>query len=289
MPFIKQLNKDFFIKNNHIELSPEYIKNPKFSVKKITGTTFGSVLGLNKYKTPLKTWAIMVGIYKETMDETLAKTGTIIEPKIREYAQEKLNLKFKVYNPYEIKYDVFKDDKVYGGIPDGEPVDEFGNISYSDDKPMLEVKTSSCDSLVYKQTEENQLRMVKDENGFPIVKVPGGKKAEWFDADNKFIIPLEYKYQLGLYLYLRKVKKGVFAVGFLQREDYKNMEDFDPNKREIHLVNFSIKDPKQIEKAIEYGREWYKKYVKSEPCISPKISSKEDIDWLKKELKIEIC
>ena len=289
MPFIKQLNKDFFIKNNHIELSPEYIKNPKFSVKKVTGTTFGSVLGLNKYKTPLKTWAIMVGIYKETMDETLAKTGTIIEPKIREYAQEKLNLKFKVYNPHEIKYDVFKDDKVYGGIPDGEPVDEFGNISYSDDKPMLEVKTSSCDSLVYKQTEENQLRMVKDENGFPIVKVPGGKKAEWFDADNKFIIPLEYKYQLGLYLYLRKVKKGVFAVGFLQREDYKNMEDFDPNKREIHLVNFSIKDPSQLEKAIEYGREWYKKYVKSEPCISPKISSKEDIDWLKKELKIEIC
>ena len=289
MPFIKQLNKDFFIKNNHIELSPEYIKNPKFSVKKITGTTFGSVLGLNKYKTPLKTWAIMVGIYKETMDETLAKTGTIIEPKIREYAQEKLNLKFKVYNPREIKYDVFKDDKVYGGIPDGEPVDEFGNISYSDDKPMLEVKTSSYDSLVYKQTEENQLRLVKDENGFPIVKVPGGKKAEWFDADNKFIIPLEYKYQLGLYLYLRKVKKGVFAVGFLQREDYKNMEDFDPNKREIHLVNFSIKDPSQLEKAIEYGREWYKKYVKSEPCISPKISSKEDIDWLKKELKIEIC
>ena len=289
MPFIKQLNKDFFIKNNHIELSTEYIKDPKFSVKKITGTTFGSVLGLNKYKTPLKTWAIMVGIYKETMDETLAKTGTIIEPKIREYAQEKLNLKFKVYNPREIKYDVFKDDKVYGGIPDGEPVDEFGNISYSDDKPMLEVKTSSCDSLVYKQTEENQLRMVKDENGFPIVKVPGGKKAEWFDADNKFIIPLEYKYQLGLYLYLRKVKKGVFAVGFLQREDYKNMEDFDPNKREIHLVNFSIKDPSQLEKAIEYGREWYKKYVKSEPCISPKISSKEDIDWLKKELKIEIC
>ena len=289
MPFIKQLNKDFFIKNNHIELSPEYIKNPKFLVKKITGTTFGSVLGLNKYKTPLKTWAIMVGIYKETMDETLAKTGTIIEPKIREYAQEKLNLKFKVYNPREIKYDVFKDDKVYGGIPDGEPVDEFGNISYSDDKPMLEVKTSSCDSLVYKQTEENQLRLVKDENGFPIVKVPGGKKAEWFDADNKFIIPLEYKYQLGLYLYLRKVKKGVFAVGFLQREDYKNMEDFDPNKREIHLVNFSIKDPSQLEKAIEYGREWYKKYVKSEPCISPKISSKEDIDWLKKELKIEIC
>lgn len=289
MPFIKQLNKDFFIKNNHIELSPEYIKDPKFSVKKITGTTFGSVLGLNKYKTPLKTWAIMVGIYKETMDETLAKTGTIIEPKIREYAQEKLNLKFKVYNPREIKYDVFKDDKVYGGIPDGEPVDEFGNISYSDDKPMLEVKTSSYDSLVYKQTEENQLRLVKDENGFPIVKVPGGKKAEWFDADNKFIIPLEYKYQLGLYLYLRKVKKGVFAVGFLQREDYKNMEDFDPNKREIHLVNFSIKDPSQLEKAIEYGREWYKKYVKSEPCISPKISSKEDIDWLKKELKIEIC
>ena len=184
---------------------------------------------------------------------------------------------------------MFKDDKVYGGIPDGEPVDEFGNISYSDDKPMLEVKTSSCDSLVYKQTEENQLRLVKDENGFPIVKVPGGKKAEWFDADNKFIIPLEYKYQLGLYLYLRKVKKGVFAVGFLQREDYKNMEDFDPNKREIHLVNFSIKDPSQLEKAIEYGREWYKKYVKSEPCISPKISSKEDVDWLKKELKIEIC
>ena len=288
MPFIKQLNKDFFIKNNHIYLSPEYVKNNKYRFKKITGTTFGSILGLNKYKSPLKTWTIMVGIYQEKMDPLLAKVGQVIELKIRDYAQQKLNLKFKSYDPREINYDVFKEDNVYGGIPDGEPVDESGKISYTNNKPMLEVKTSSYDSLVYKHDNENSLRMVFDENNLPVVKIPGGKRAEWFDTNQKIVVPLEYKYQLGLYLYLRKAKNGVFAIGFLKKEDYKYFDNFDVNQHEIHLVNFSIKDYSELEKSINYGREWYAKYIKNE-YHSPKITSKNDIDWLKKELKIEQC
>ncbi|MCQ3915069.1 MAG: hypothetical protein MJ201_04975 [Mycoplasmoidaceae bacterium] len=53
MPFIKQLDKDFVIKDNHFELTPDYLKD-SWKFKKITGTRLSAIIGRNKYTSPFK-------------------------------------------------------------------------------------------------------------------------------------------------------------------------------------------------------------------------------------------
>jgi hypothetical protein len=45
---------------------------------------------------------MMVNLYKDVMDPTLARTGNIVEPKIRDYVSQKLKIEFKVHNPSAI-------------------------------------------------------------------------------------------------------------------------------------------------------------------------------------------
>lgn len=283
MPFTKKNHVDFEIINDQIKLLPAYLQHHQSKFKKITGSRFSSVLGFNKYTTPLQVWCNMVGIYKETMDPVLAKVGNCIEPKIRDFVSKKLDLDFKVYNPAQVNWDVFiGDHDVYGGVPDGEPIDANGNLNYPE-KPMLEIKTTSIDSFVYKQVD-GETRLIFDAKGLPLVKKNGGKKATWFDDNQKIVIPPDYKLQLGLYLYLRNIEKGLFAICFLKGIDYKEPEKINLNQREVHLVNMNM-NRNQILPFIETGINWYNTYIKQ--GISPKFT---DIDhvWLQEQLKAGI-
>lgn len=275
MPFKAQVNKDFFIENNQIKLSPEYFEKNKSKFKKITGSRFASILNKNKYSSPVKTWAMMTNLYYEEMDETLSTVGNIIEPKIKSYVENLTKINYKQYNPFQIKWDVFQDDKVFGGIPDGEPLNEKGEIDYSNNNPMLEIKTTSIDSFVYK-TIDGVLKMQKDDKNIPLIKLKNGKKDSWY-KDGQLVIPDEYKLQLSLYLYLRGIKRGLFAIAFLEKEDYALPSQFDPTKRQIELVSIDlIKD--DFEKIISVGRKWYEDYI--EKGISPTLESN-DLTWLK--------
>jgi hypothetical protein len=118
---------------------------------------------------------VMVNLYKDVIDPTLAKTGNAIEPKVHDYVSKVLNIDFKVHNPKAVNWDVFSENKIFGGIPDGEPINKLKNIDYSSGLPMLEIKTSSIDSFVYKK-ERNELKMVKDHNGLPVIKERNAKK-----------------------------------------------------------------------------------------------------------------
>ena len=129
MPFTKQLNKDFYIKDNRIHLSDEYYNKNKKYFKKITGSRFASILRLNQYASPVQAWCTIVNIYKEDMDPTLANVGNCIEPKVRDYVSNLTNIKFKTYIPSQINWNVFEDD-VFGGIPDGEPINDKGEFDY---------------------------------------------------------------------------------------------------------------------------------------------------------------
>lgn len=220
----------------------------------------------------------MVGIYSEPIDSTIAKLGMYVEPKVRDYVSQKLNIKFKDYVPSEVKWDVFKDtDKVFGGIPDGEPVNDQGIVDYSTGNPMLEIKTTSIDAFVYK-TEKGLMHLQKDAYGIPLVKEVGKKKLSWFE-NGELKISDEYRYQLGLYLYLRKINKGMFAVCFLTKEDYAHPENFKIEDHEICLRNMGFANIEKFEKnVIEPARAWYMKHIKT--GVSPEITEK-DRQWLK--------
>lgn len=275
MPLKAIYKKDFVIENNHIRLSNDYLASNSKRFKKITGSRLASILDLNKYQSPLKQWMIMTNIYYELMDETLSKCGNIIEPILRNYVEEQTNIKFKVYNQFDVKWDVFKDNKIFGGIPDGEPIDNQDNLLYLKNYPMLEIKTTSIDSLVYKK-ENGVLVMQKDENNIPLVKKPMGKLEDWYDSNNIFSIPLEYKLQLSLYMYLRNIKNGLFVVGFLNKEDYAKPELFNPYERKIEFATLNLNND-EFANVMDVATHWYNKYIKT--GISPKISD-EDKNWL---------
>lgn len=278
MPFNKVLNQDFYIKDDQIVLSDEYKNTNLTKFKKITGTRLSSILNLSDYNSPVKMWAQMVNIYTEPMDPMYSQAGNIIEPKIHKWVCEKTNINFKQHNPAQCKWDVFSDVKIFGGIPDGEPVDESGNLLYPE-MPILEIKTTSIDSFKFKK-ENGLFILQKDENNHPIVKNQGEKKAKWFDINKNIIIPDEYKFQLGLYCYLRDTTKGLFAIAFLETNDYINPESTNINEREIYLVDFNI-DLNIFKKYISQAEEWYNNYILK--GISPKMS-KEDLEWLKTQI-----
>lgn len=275
MPFKAKQNKDFIIVNNKIKLTDEYLSQNKLKFKKITGSRFASVLNKNKYVSPAKVWAMMTNLYFEEMDETLSYVGNVIEPKIKDYVQKTTNINYKQYNPKEVKWDVFDSEKIFGGIPDGEPVNEIGNVDYSTNLPMLEIKTTSIDSFVYK-TVNGVLKMQKDPNNIPLIKQKNQKKESWYEND-KIVIPDEYKLQLSLYLYLRNISKGLFAIAFLEKEDYTYPEKFDANQRTIELVELEL-DRKNFGELIKYCENWYNDYIIT--GTSPELSEK-DILWLK--------
>lgn len=280
MPFTKELNKDFMIKDNKIVLSDDYLKSNSNKFKKITGTRFASVVGLSKYTSPVKTWAIMTNLYKDEIDPVLAKVGNEIEPKVRDYVNKITGYNFIAHNPFENKFDIFQFDDVYGGIPDGEPVGLNGKFLYEQDIPMLEIKTTSIDRLSYEKVNDN-FTMKFDADGLPIIKEENGKRKEWFNK-NKIVIPNEYILQLSLYLYLRNAKYGLFAITFLKPIDYKEPSKYDPNDHEIVLAQMTLNKNKEFLDLIEYGRKWYQIFIKTGK--SPTLTS-DDIKWLKEELK----
>lgn len=283
MPFVKKQNSDFFLQNNQIILSKEYLANNNKKFKKITGSRFASVLGKNKYCSPFKIWTVIVGIYREEMDPTLAMVGQIIEPKIRQYVVDKLNINFKVYNPKEVNWDIFKDNNIFGGIPDGEPINHLGNVDYTNNQPMLEIKTSSYDSLAYEKVN-GSLRMKKEPNGLPVVKEPRKKYLSWFDQQtNELVVNLEYQYQLGLYLYLRNVSNGLFAISWLYPKDYLDPNNFNIEEHEVKLCDFSVNLSK-FAKEVDKAKEWYNKYVIG--GISP-IMDENDKLWFQEQINIQ--
>lgn len=271
MPFTKQKNLDFFIQNKQIILSEEYKKKTASKFKKITGSRLYNVLNLSEMTSSFKTWCMMVNIYTEPMDEMLANAGNTIEPKIREWVEKTINQKYFVYDPKKCKFDVFDSNPIFGGIPDGEPINN-GKIDYNDGARMLEIKTSSIDSFVYKKIDHVFI-LQKDGNQAPLIKQKDGKRAKWFNSKNEILVPEEYKFQLGLYCYLRNITKGLFAICFLKTEDYLYPEKCDVNQREIQLVEFDI-DLNIFKKWIDLAIAWYDQHILT--GISPKMTEEDE-------------
>lgn len=274
MPFTKIKNIDFKIQNNKIVLTDEYKATHSKKFKKITGSRFCNVLGLNPLSSSFKTWCQMVDIYYEPMDEIMANAGNIIEPKLRTWIEENSNYKFTFYDPKKCGFDVFKDNPIFGGIPDGEPLIN-GKIDYKD-APILEIKTTSIDSFLYKKIDY-VFKLQYDDNNKPIIKLKNGKYEKWFDESKKIIIPTEYLFQLGLYCYLRNTNKGLFVICFLEYDDYFDPCKCDVNKRKIEVVEYEV-DLQAFSTWINKAEQWYNNHILT--GISPEMNN-EDLEFVK--------
>lgn len=216
--------------------------------KKVTGTRFAAIMGLNAWNTPFKTWCEITRTYEEPFEETIyTAAGKVIEPKQAEY-MKKAYFMTNIVSPTDVygeNYfqktfgDFFKDEPVFGGMWDYLLCDENGKPT-----TVLEMKTT--------------------------------KRSEDWEND----IPEYYALQAALYAYLLGVDSVMMVASFLEDKDYKNPEAFVPSTKNTIVVPFKLSERyPNFDKYVKKAEKWWKTCV--EGGVSPVFDEKKDADILK--------
>ena len=226
----------------HIQVTPP--KRPK----KITGTRFASILGLNAWSSPFKAWCEITRTYEEKFVDTIyTLAGKVIEPKQAEYmktAYAMYNLKSPtdIYgeNYFQKTYgDFFRDTPTFGGMWDYLLYDERGKPT-----TVLEMKTT--------------------------------RRSEDWQND----IPEYYALQAALYAYLLGVDDVIMVASFLEPKDYEHPEEFVPSAYNTITVEFKVSERyPDFHRKVAQAIAWWNTHVAT--GISPDYDEKKDADILK--------
>lgn len=232
-----------WLDGNKIQIIPP--KRPK----KLTGTRFATILGLNPWSTPFEIWCEVTRTYQKPFEDTIYTiAGKTIEPKQAEYMKQTYFMS-NLVTPTDIwgkdyfrqTYgDFFKESPVLGGMWD--------YLLYGKDgKPttVLEMKTS---------------KRVED----------------WKDD-----IPEYYALQAALYAYLLGVDEVIMVASFLEPKDYDAPEKFVCSGDNTITRPFKVSEryPDFEKKYVKPALKWWKDYVES--GISPAFDERKDAEILK--------
>lgn len=230
-----------WLDSNQLRITPP--KKPK----KLTGTRFATILGLNPWSTPFEIWCEITKTYNKPFEETIyTAAGKTIEPKQAEY-MKKSYFMTNLVTPTDIfgedyfrktRGDFFPDQPHLGGLWD--------YLLYEDGKPttVLEMKTT--------------------------------KRAEDWAND----IPEYYALQAALYAYLLGVDDVIMVASFLEPYHYNEPESFVPHAGNTIVVPFKVSERyPNFNKLIEKAEKWWRDHV--ETGISPAFDEKKDADILK--------
>ena len=226
---------------NHIEVTP-----PK-RCKKITGTRFATVMGLNPWSTPFEIWCAVTKTYEKPFEDTIYTiAGKTIEPKQAEYmkkayAMTNLVTPTDIYGEDYFKKtwgDFFRDVDIFGGLWD--------YLLYEDGKPttVLEMKTTK-------------------------------RSEDWANG-----VPEYYALQAALYAYLLGVDDVIMVCSFLEAKDYEHPENFVPSASNTIALDFKVSEryPDFSEK-IAWVTNWWNAHVTT--GVSPEFDEKKDAEILK--------
>jgi predicted phage-related endonuclease len=227
---------------NRVEITP-----PK-RCKKLTGTRFAAVLGLDRWTTPFETWCAVTRTYEKPFeDNKYTIAGKTIEPKVVDYLNRlyfggSLKTPTDVYgeNYFQKTWgDFFPKERVFGGMWDALAYNDKGEV-----ESVVEIKTT-------------------------------GRVEDW--ADGK--APHHYALQACLYAYLLGVDHVVMVASFLEEKDYVNPEAFEPSIENTIMDEFLVSERyPQFDKFIEAATEWWDEHVVT--GISPAYDEKADKDVL---------
>lgn len=232
-----------WLDGNKIQIIPP--KRPK----KLTGTRFATILGLNPWSTPFEIWCEVTRTYQKPFEDTIYTiAGKTIEPKQAEYMKQTYFMS-NLVTPTDIwgkdyfrqTYgDFFRESPVLGGMWD--------YLLYGKDgKPttVLEMKTS---------------KRVED----------------WKDD-----IPEYYALQAALYAYLLGVDEVIMVASFLEPKNYDAPEKFVCSGENTITRPFKVSEryPDFEKKYVKPALKWWKDYVES--GISPAYDERKDAEILK--------
>lgn len=217
--------------------------------KKMTGTRFASVLGLDKWNTDFKTWCAITRTYEDPFtDNIYTIAGKTIEPKIISY----LN-KFYFLDCVKSPTDIYGKDyfkKTYGDFFPEEPI--FGGM---------------WDALVYGENNKPET----------VIEIKTSKRVEdWEDGK----APIYYALQAALYATLLGIDQVCMVAGFLEDKDYEHPENFIPNASNTIVDFFYVSERfPDMKKKMATAKKWWNDHVLT--GISPTFDEKKDADILK--------
>lgn len=232
-----------WLDGNKIQIIPP--KRPK----KLTGTRFATILGLNPWSTPFEIWCEVTRTYQKPFEDTIYTiAGKTIEPKQAEYMKQTYFMS-NLVTPTDIwgkdyfrqTYgDFFKESPVLGGMWDYLLYDKDGKPT-----TVLEMKTS---------------KRVED----------------WKDD-----IPEYYALQAALYAYLLGVDEVIMVASFLESKDYDAPEKFVCSGENTITRPFKVSEryPDFEKKYVKPALKWWKDFVES--GISPTFDERKDAEILK--------
>ena len=227
---------------NHIEITP-----PK-KTKKLTGTRFASIFGLNPWSSEFEIWCAVTKTWEKPFEETIyTAAGKVIEGLQIDYMRKSYGM-YNLRTPTDIygeDYfkktwgDFFRDTPVLGGLWDSLLVDENGKP-----EAVLEFKTTK-------------------------------RSEDWLND-----IPEYYALQAALYAYLLNVDDVIMVASFLDTKDYEKPEEFVPSASNTITVEFKVSERyPDFATMVAAARQWWREYV--ETGISPDYDEKKDADILK--------
>lgn len=231
-----------WLDGNRIQIIPP--KRPK----KLTGTRFATILGLNPWSTPFEIWCEVTRTYQKPFEDTIYTiAGKTIEPKQAEYMKQTYFMSNLV-----TPTDVWGEDyfhKTYGDFFKESPV--LGGM---------------WDYLLYG----------KDGKPTTVLEMKTSKRVEDWKVD----IPEYYALQAALYAYLLGVDEVIMVASFLEPKDYDNPEKFVCSGENTITRPFKVSERyPNFKKYVNAAIAWWKAYV--ETGISPAFDERKDAEILK--------
>ena len=229
-----------WLDSNQIQITP-----PK-RTKKVTGTRFATILGLNPWSTPFEMWCAITKTYERPFEDTIyTAAGKAIEPKQAEYMKKSYGMDLITpTDRYGEDYfnktwgDFFPENPHFGGMWDYLGVDEEGKVD-----TVLEMKTT--------------------------------KRIE--DWQNN--APEYYALQAALYAYLLGVDNVIMVASFLDEKDYADPSKYVPNIKNTITVEFKVSERyPDFARMIAEVESWWGEYVAG--GISPVYDEKKDAEIL---------
>ena len=245
------------IKWNGSTIAVDVPKKPK----KITGTHFPTVLGLDPWKTPFEAWCRNTRTYEIPFEgNKYTNAGEIIEPKVFEFLKTSMGFGDKVVTPTDVfgkDYfkktwgDFFPNHNIFGGMWDA-------LINGDDGKPeyVVEVKTVQIDGR------------------------SGSLEERWKFGE----APHYQALQASLYAYLLGIDKVLMVAVALEdkKGDYEHPEQVIPSyaKGNVYIDEFRVSERyPNFDLYIEQATNWWNTYVLT--GISPEFDEKKDAEILK--------
>lgn len=232
-----------WLDGNKIQIIPP--KRPK----KLTGTRFATILGLNPWSTPFEIWCEVTRTYQKPFEDTIYTiAGKTIEPKQAEYMKQTYFMS-NLVTPTDI----------WGK--------DYFHQTYGDFFTESPVLGGMWDYLLYG----------KDGKPTTVLEMKTSKRVEDWKDD----IPEYYALQAALYAYLLGVDEVIMVASFLEPKDYDAPEKFVCSGENTITRPFKVSEryPDFEKKYVKPALKWWKEYVES--GISPAFDERKDAEILK--------